>query len=258
MKKLGERFCDICGVSSNVKRVCFNKQANMNLCEKHRDQFRRFGKFMDKNQRGVYDPNEIRLFSDYAEIDTYDKYGNVLETYLLDLDDIDKLDLSKTKWRTSYKRSKPYLVTGNKAGEITYFHRLVINTSNQIDHINGDTHNNRKINLREVTIQQNMLNLQKKSNNTSGIRGVSFNKKKNTWKCDFTYNKKRLYVKEFLTKEQAIYLRYLMEQYYLKEYRNIANDKSYLDAISSLTQEQKVEIEQYFEQRKKYYESKGI
>lgn len=49
-----------------------------------------------------------------------------------------------------------------------------------------------------------------------------------------------------------------MEQYYLKEYRNITNDKSYLDAISLLTQDQKVEIEQYFEQRKKYYESKGI
>lgn len=67
------------------------------MCEKHRDQYRRFGKFMDSNQRGVFDPNEIRIKDDYFEIDTYDQYGNITETYICDLEDLSKLELNQRK-----------------------------------------------------------------------------------------------------------------------------------------------------------------
>ena len=49
MKKNDELFCSICGVSSKVKKVNNNASYEAPLCEKHRDQYRRFGKFMDSN-----------------------------------------------------------------------------------------------------------------------------------------------------------------------------------------------------------------
>ncbi len=71
-----------------------------------------------------------------------------METFILDIDDIPKLE--GHKWRTVYKNDKPYLFTGNQKKERIYFHRLVLPTDKQVDHISGDTRDNRKSNLREV------------------------------------------------------------------------------------------------------------
>jgi HNH endonuclease len=50
-----------------------------------------------------------------------------------------------------------------------------------VDHINGDTLDNRRSNLRICTNRQNLLNRKKPSNNTSGFVGVHWNKQKNKW-----------------------------------------------------------------------------
>lgn len=42
----------------------------------------------------------------------------------------------------------------------------------QIDHINGDKRDNRIANLREATSRQNMANSKRRSDNTSGFKGV--------------------------------------------------------------------------------------
>lgn len=82
MRKITEeRFCEVCGVSSKFKKVSFNKLSGKILCEKHREQFRRFGEFKDTNSRGVFDDNEIRLKDNFAEIDTYDSHGNIYSRY---------------------------------------------------------------------------------------------------------------------------------------------------------------------------------
>ena len=244
MRKITEeRFCEVCGVSSKFKQVNFNNLAGKTLCLKHARQFKNYGEFKDSNPRCVFDDNEIRLKDNFAEIDTYDSYGNIIETFILDVDDVPKL--KGHKWRTVYKNDKPYLFTGNQQKERIYFHRLVLPTNKQVDHISGDTHDNRKCNLREVTIQENMLNLQKKSTNTSGIRGVSFCKRSNKWKTDFTYMKQRYYMKEYTLKEEAVYQRYLCEIYMLKSYRNKANDSVYKSYIDKISDERKAEIKDY-------------
>ena len=241
-------YCDVCGISSEEKRVNFIKNANMYLCRKHREQFMKFGEFKDSNKRGVFDPNEVRILKDYAEIDTYDSYGNIVETYILDIDDIKKL--GKRKWRTVYKNTKPYLFTGNQKKEKIYFHRLIMdNPEMQVDHINGNTLDNRKNNLRLVSIQDNMKNLQKKKDNTSGIRGVSFSERDQQYKVDFTYEKKRMYFKSFNTKAHAVYLRYLLEKEFLKDVRNTSNDEEYFSYISNLSNVEKYQIEKYFKKR---------
>lgn len=51
----------------------------------------------------------------------------------------------------------------------------------QIDHINGDTNDNRAVNLRLATVSQNVANQPARVYSLSGIRGVWFSKKKKKW-----------------------------------------------------------------------------
>ena len=245
MKRKEICYCSVCGVSSEIKRVVKNKAYGDYLCEKHRDQYKNYGKFLDTSPRGVFDPNEIRKYEDHAEIDTYDSHGNVVSTFILDLEDVNKLE--NKKWRTVFKLNKPYLFTGNQKSERIYFHRLIMNPSEeqQVDHISGNTLDNRKSNLRLVSIQENMCNLKKKKNNTSGVRGISFDKRKNRWTVDFTYKKQRYYMKTFELIEEAVYLRYLLEKHFNSELRNTSNDEIIFSHINKLTESQKKEIENY-------------
>lgn len=51
----------------------------------------------------------------------------------------------------------------------------------QIDHIDGTTSNNKITNLREATYQENNSNARTRINNTSGVKGVSWNSKNKKW-----------------------------------------------------------------------------
>lgn len=238
--------CEVCGVSSNEKHVCKWSVLNMYLCDKHKLQYKHHGEFLDKNPRGVFDPNEIRIIGSTAEVDTYDQQGNVIETYTVDAEDVDLI--KKYKWRTVYKGPKPYMVTGNQKAPREYFHRLVMNNPEnlEVDHISGDSHDNRKSNLRACLPEENALNKQKRSNNTSGIRGVSFNKDEQKWQVDFYVKKKRIYFKKFDSFAEAIYLRYLCEINLLKVFRNTQNDPLFFSQIDTLSEQTKQDIETYF------------
>jgi hypothetical protein len=50
-----------------------------------------------------------------------------------------------------------------------------------IDHINGDGTDNRIVNLRLATTAENAMNRVRRVDNTSGIKGVSWNKKSGQW-----------------------------------------------------------------------------
>ena len=51
----------------------------------------------------------------------------------------------------------------------------------QLDHINGDRHDNRLKNLREVSQQENLRNQKRSSKNTSGTTGVSWHRTTDLW-----------------------------------------------------------------------------
>jgi hypothetical protein len=72
-----------------------------------------------------------------------------------------------------------------------------------IDHINGDTKDNRLCNLREATISQNSHNSKKPKNNTSGIKGVYFHKKSQKWMARVHINYKCIYLGIFANIEDA-------------------------------------------------------
>jgi hypothetical protein len=79
--------------------------------------------------------------------------------------------------------------------------------SDQIDHINGITYDNRIINLRVVTTTENARNANMKSNNTSGITGVTWDNGKRRWKAQIMVNGRCVNLGRFKTIEEAAAVR---------------------------------------------------
>jgi hypothetical protein len=72
-----------------------------------------------------------------------------------------------------------------------------------LDHINGNPSDNRISNLREANESQNGFNRKLNSNNTSGHKGVTFDKKSKKWQAYVTVNKKLKYLGQFESLELA-------------------------------------------------------
>ena len=73
----------------------------------------------------------------------------------------------------------------------------------RIDHRDGDGTNNRHGNLRECTQAQNMANTKKHKRNTSGYKGVSWNKDAKKWTAKISINWKMKHLGYFETAELA-------------------------------------------------------
>lgn len=89
------------------------------------------------------------------------------------------------------------------AHRLAYFYVNGAWPADEIDHINGDKTDNRINNLRPATRSQNGMNTRAKSRNTSGIKGVDWNKKQQRWRARIRTLKGRKDLGGFLTKEEA-------------------------------------------------------
>jgi hypothetical protein len=72
-----------------------------------------------------------------------------------------------------------------------------------IDHINGIKTDNRLQNLRLATKSQNALNSKRHKDNTSGYKGVSWNKRLAKWGARITINGKYKHIGLFKNVEDA-------------------------------------------------------
>lgn len=73
-----------------------------------------------------------------------------------------------------------------------------------IDHINQNKQDNRIANLRLCTNSENHQNTSPPANNTSGHKGVTWNKKDRKWRAQIKLNYRLRYIGSFDSKEQAI------------------------------------------------------
>ena len=73
-----------------------------------------------------------------------------------------------------------------------------------IDHINGIRTDNRLKNLRDVTRRENAKNRAMRSDNTSGITGVSFDKNAGKWKAEIWHCGKRKNLGRFANYDDAV------------------------------------------------------
>ena len=71
------------------------------------------------------------------------------------------------------------------------------------DHINGDGLCNRRSNLRAATIEQNNQNAAKPRTNTSGIKGVTWDRQRNKWRATISVGSKGVHLGYFSTPDDA-------------------------------------------------------
>ena len=105
-------------------------------------------------------------------------------------------------------------------GKYYRWHRLIwlyvegVWPNDQIDHIDHDKLNNKLANLREVTTAENAKNRTLHTENTSGVTGVYWCKRKCRWKAQICENYKVKHLGSFKEKADAIIARKKADIYY--------------------------------------------
>lgn len=102
------------------------------------------------------------------------------------VDDEDYEYLNQFKWCLNENKQRNHLSVSKrptKKESTKSMHRLIMNAQpgEYVDHINRNPLDNRKCNLRLCSNSQNTMNRCIASNNTSGFKGVCFNKKEKRW-----------------------------------------------------------------------------
>jgi hypothetical protein len=95
----------------------------------------------------------------------------------------------------------------NLEGKLQRIHKLVTpNFKLNVDHINGDSLDNRMSNLRDVTQKENLRNQRMNKLNSSGICGICLfkGKKGTTYKAQIGVNNTTVYLGTFKTLEKAV------------------------------------------------------
>lgn len=123
-----------------------------------------------------------------------------IKGYKVLIDDEDYEKISKYTWQRRGKYFCTCIQNTNKRITIT-LHRVIMdcvyNDGNQVDHINCNELDCRKGNMRICTSIQNSRNKQKRSNNTSGYKGVFWNKRIHKWMGQIDINGKHIHLGVF-------------------------------------------------------------
>jgi hypothetical protein len=111
-------------------------------------------------------------------------------------------------WFAAVQIHTAYAVRGEYTGtnmRTVLMHRVLMGAPDllHVDHEDGDGLNNRRGNVRLATPSQNMHNQRIRCDNTSGFKGVYFNKKTAKWMARIKLNKKSNYLGLFDTPEEA-------------------------------------------------------
>lgn len=117
------------------------------------------------------------------------------------IDDEDFSKISQYKWHIHKSGTKDYARAWIN-GRREYMHRFIMQ-GDLIDHINGNGLDNRKSNLRLADKSLNAINSKIRSDNSTGYRGVTFNKKTKKYMAEISRNGKRTYLGLFNTAEEA-------------------------------------------------------
>lgn len=141
------------------------------------------------------------------------------EKFYFDIEDYDKIKDRCWHMIKGYATSKINL-KGNKT-QIIQMHRLIMNVTDksiEIDHISHNTYDNRKCQLRIVTHSQNGMNKDKQSNNTSGIKGVHFDKRTSRWVASIMCNRRYIFLGRYINITDADKARKEAEEKYFGKY----------------------------------------
>ncbi|MBI5643318.1 MAG: HNH endonuclease [Deltaproteobacteria bacterium] len=99
---------------------------------------------------------------------------------------VDEEDYGRVSMMRWYAHSEGYAVNdGRKRGGsgMVLMHRFILNApvGIDVDHVDGDGFDNRRVNLRMATRSQNNMNSRKRDRCTSRFKGVSWGKRDRKW-----------------------------------------------------------------------------
>lgn len=208
-KKTGEEVCSVDGCTTPKYGLRFQNSYGGYLCNKHRIQFERHGKIYD---RTIYDKNKIFINEELncAEMELYDKYGNVIATTLFDIEDIPIVE--KYKWSLKRRKKENYTdyveCGGSTSVERYMLHRLIMGDYehfNDTDHKNGNGLDNRRCNLRQCSTSQNLLNRTKQIDSLLGYKNITYRKSGNKYIVQITILDEKIKIrKQLSTLQEAI------------------------------------------------------
>lgn len=153
------------------------------------------------------------------------------------IDDTDWPLISGYKWysrwdnnpRSFYAIANTKKPNGSKT--TAQMHRLLLDAQpgQLVDHINHDTLDNRRCNIRICTLSQNGQNRRQQRNNTSGYRGVWLDKRYQKWRAQIKINGKQIALGGYDTPELA-FAAYLAAsaKYHDPAFRNTGDEECYM------------------------------
>lgn len=124
----------------------------------------------------------------------YDSKGR---TFLIDTDMIEYV--GRMKWFVQPDKQRVM----STESHITLHRYLLGSKCESIDHINRNRLDNRMSNLRACTTMQNNMNRGRFKSNTSGYKGVTFDKSKGKYKASIGLGYKRIHIGYYCTAEEA-------------------------------------------------------
>jgi len=139
------------------------------------------------------------------------------------VDDEDFDYLNQWKWYcNNYGYAVRDIRVTSKIKKIILMHRVINKTPLEFetDHIDRNPLNNQKKNLRTVTSSQNKMNKGKRKDNTSGYKGITWNKKAHKWQAQIELNGKGIYLGLYSNIQGAWLAHEWGEKVYFKEFRS--------------------------------------
>jgi len=145
--------------------------------------------------RTIRTPNVFTKYGKDIYISLFDKNSELVGRAIIDVSEFNKV--SKYKWYLSKRGSVETRIND----KLIKLHQFILGRKKglEIDHINGNPLDNRKINLRHVTHHQNSMN--------SLGRGIHFVKRKNKWVAYIKYKYKRYHLGYFNKEKDALFAR---------------------------------------------------
>lgn len=200
-----EKVCCVCG--SDYK-VHYSRLFKGLYCQRHYSQLYNLGEL---KERTVFDRNDYVVDDHVTYIIIRNKKQEEVARATIDTEDLEIV--KPYKWNVG---SWGYAHT-NINGKNILMQRLILNEfdKNKIpDHINRNTLDNRKSNLRIVDKSLNAVNAGIRPNNTSGVTGVSWDKNANSWRAYINYQGKRIELGHRKQFNDAVVLRLIAENKY--------------------------------------------
>lgn len=228
--------CSICGRKNTVMH---NLYGYKHVCSKHMHQILTYGHPLDNNPRTVKDLNNFVTRDDgYVEMVVYNQKAEECCRTIIDADVVPLI--KNTKWSV------------NNWGYIyhnyphTDLHRLITNAPDgyDVDHINGNTLDNRRENLRICTTSENTANKHYSVRNNSGFIGVPPSNR-GGWAPEIRFNNIRVHLGRYRNIEEAVFARHVAARYCFKNFTNKEQVEKALPLFKKISISRKEELMDY-------------